>query len=613
MERKKLYISLLLLLLTTWIVRADEPVRFVASAPSTVVLDKPFQLVFSVNASCKDLRVPEFTNFDVLAGPFESHSSSIQYVNGKSTSSVAVSYTYTLQAQKTGTFTIPSASITVDGKKITSNGVSIKVLPADATPPPSKSQGNQAGGGGQTSINADNLFIRTEVSKTNVYEQEAILVTYKLYTLVDVVQCNPKNSVDFNGFMKQELDQPANKQMALENYNGRNYGTFVLYKVLLYPQRSGVIEIDKWNFEAVVRVQNRQAVRSIFDDFFDSYTNVSKYVTAPAVKVTVNALPTANKPASFNGTVGHFSLNSNITATEIKANEAVTLKLNIAGSGNMKLIKNPVIKFPDGFELYDPKVTNNFKTSPAGVSGTKTIEYLFIPRHSGNFEIPSAEISYFDTQEKTYKTMKTPAYKLQVAKGDGNEAPVVAGSSNYIDKQDVKQIGKDIRFIQTDKFIIAREEEPIFGTLISWLLYLIPLLVSLLLFIFFRKQAKENANIRLVKNKKANKVAQKRLKLAQKLLKEGNKDSFYEEVLKATWTYLSDKLSIPVASLTKERVGEELASYKVDSSLINQFVEILNTCEFARFAPNSGQQEMGNLYDDTIQAISNLENVFRKQ
>jgi BatD DUF11 like domain len=613
MERKKLYISLLLLLLTTWIVRADEPVRFVASAPSTVVLDKPFQLVFSVNASCKDLRVPEFTNFDVLAGPFESHSSSIQYVNGKSTSSVAVSYTYTLQAQKTGTFTIPSASITVDGKKITSNGVSIKVLPADATPPPSKSQGNQAGGGGQTSINADNLFIRTEVSKTNVYEQEAILVTYKLYTLVDVVQCNPKNSVDFNGFMKQELDQPANKQMALENYNGRNYGTFVLYKVLLYPQRSGVIQIDKWNFEAVVRIQNRQAVRSMFDDFFDSYSNVSKFITAPAVKVTVNALPTANKPASFNGTVGHFSLNSNITATEIKANEAVTLKLNIAGSGNMKLIKNPVIKFPDGFELYDPKVTNNFKTSPAGVSGTKTIEYLFIPRHSGNFEIPSAEISYFDTQEKTYKTMKTPAYKLQVAKGDGNEAPVVAGSSNYIDKQDVKQIGKDIRFIQTDKFIIAREEEPIFGTLISWLLYLIPLLVSLLLFIFFRKQAKENANIRLVKNKKANKVAQKRLKLAQKLLKEGNKDSFYEEVLKATWTYLSDKLSIPVASLTKERVGEELASYKVDSSLINQFVEILNTCEFARFAPNSGQQEMGNLYDDTIQAISNLENVFRKQ
>lgn len=605
MKRKIFLLSLLIISMSA--VFADEPVRFSASAPTAVVMDKPFQLVYSINANGKDLRVPEFTNFDVLAGPFESHSQSVQFINGKSSSSVSVSYTYTIQAQKTGTFTIPSASITVDGKKVTSNGVAIKVLPADANVPASKGQGNQ---GGQASISGDNLFIRTEVSKTNVYEQEAILVTYKLYTLVDIVQCNPKNTVDFNGFMKQELDQPANKQMALENYNGRNYGTFVLYKVLLYPQHSGVIQIDKWNFEAVVRIQNKAAQRSIFDDFFDSYTNVSKYVTAPAVKINVNALPTANKPSSFNGTVGHFSLNSNITASQVKANDAVTLKMTVAGSGNMKIIKNPVIKFPDGFELYDPKVTNNFKTEASGVSGTKTIEYLFIPRHSGNFEIPSAEISYFDTQEKTYKTLRTPVYKLNVLKGEGNETQIVAG--NYFDVLDVKQIGKDIRFIQTNKFKISKEEEPIFATLICWLMYLIPLLISLMLFIFFRKQVKENANISLVKNKKANKVAQKRLKLAQKLLKEGNKDSFYEEVQKATWTYLSDKLSIPVSSLTKERVEEELTELKVESIIINQFIQILNTCEFARYAPNSGQQEMGNLYIETSKAISDLEERFKK-
>ncbi|MEI6554020.1 MAG: BatD family protein [Paludibacter sp.] len=604
-------ILLSLFIFTTFVVFADEPVRFMASAPSTVVLDKPFQLVFTVNATAKDLRVPDFSNFEVLAGPFESHSQSIQYVNGKSSSTVSVSYTYTLQAQKTGTFTIPSASITVEGKKVTSNGLSIKVLPADATPPASKSQGNQSGGG-QASISADNIFIKTEVSKTNVYEQEAILVTYKLYTLADVIQCNPKGSPDFNGFLKQDFDQQqGNKQMALENYNGRNYGTFVLYKTLLYPQHSGVIQIDKWPFEAVVRVQNRQAVRSIFDDFFDSYTNVSKLISAPAVKIVVNALPTANKPASFNGTVGHFTLNSSITTTQVKANEAVTLKLNITGSGNMKLIKNPTIKFPDGFELYDPKVTNNFKTSAAGVSGTKSIDYLFIPRHSGNFDIPSTEISYFDTQDKAYKTLRTPAYNLQVSKGDGNEAPVVSGGT-YVDKQDVKQLGKDIRFIQTGKFEISKEEEPIVGTVMSWLFYLIPLLISLVLFIFFRKQAKENADVLLVKNKKANKLAQKRLKVAQKLLREGNKDAFYEEVMKATWTYLSDKLSIPVASLTKDRVEDELNRYKVDSAITGQFVNILNTCEFARFAPNTGQQEMGNLYEDTIQVISSLEEKFKK-
>jgi len=607
MKRKIFLLSLLIF--STLAAMADEPVRFMASAPSTVVLDKPFQLVFTVNANGKDLRVPEITNFDVLAGPFESHSSEIQYINGKSTSSVVSAYTYTLQAQKTGTFTIGSASIIVDGKKVTSNGVSIKVLPTDAAPA-SKSKGNQTGGG-SAAISGDNIFIKTEVSKTNVYEQEAILVTYKLYTLVDVVQCNPKNSVDFNGFMKQEVDQSPNKQMALENYNGRNYGTFVLYKVLLYPQRSGVIQIDKWNFEAVIRVQNKATVRSMFDDFFDSYSNVSKYITAPAVKINVNALPLAGKPASFNGTVGHFVLNSNISKTEVKANEAVTLKLNIAGSGNMKLIKNPTIKLPDGFETYDPKVSNDFKISSGGVSGSKSIEYMFIPRHSGDYEIPSTEISYFDTQDKNYKTLRTPVYKLKVLKGDGNESTVVAG--NYVDKQDVKQLRKDVRFIQTNKFTIAKEQEPLFGSLVSWLMYLIPLFASLILFVFFRKQAKDNANITLVKNKKANKIAQKRLKLAQKLLNEGNSDAFYEEVLKATWTYISDKLSIPVSSLTKERVEEELTVLKIENQLINQFIQILNTCEFARYAPNSDRQGMDNLYGETINAISSLEDILKKQ
>ena len=609
MKRRIIFLSLLLL--STWMVRADEPVRFSASAPSTVILDKPFQLVYSVNASCKDLRVPEINNFDVLAGPFESHSSSMQIINGKSSSSVEVSYTYTLQAQHTGTFTIPSASIVVNNQKYTSNGVSIKVLPADAVSS-TKSKGGQSGSqsAGSQEISNDNIFIRTSVSKSNVYEQEAILVTYKLYTLADVVQCVNKKMPDFNGFMKQEVEQSQNKQFSYENFNGKNYGTVVLYQVLLFPQHSGVIQIEKGNFEAVIRVQNRTAARSIFDDFFDSYTNVSKTIIAPATKITVNALP-SNKPAYFSGTVGHFSMNSTISAGQTKANDAVTVKISIAGTGNMKLIKNPDIKFPEGFEVYDPKVNNNFKTTTSGVSGSKSIEYLFIPRHSGDFEIPSAEFSYFDIQDRTYKTLRTPVYKLQVIKGDGGENNTAVGTS-YTDKEDVKQLGNDIRYIQTDKFELSKEDEPLFGTLICWLMYLIPLLVSLFLFVFFRKQAKENANIDFVKNKKANRVALKRLKLAQKLLNESNKDKFYEEVLKAVWTYLSDKLSISVAELTKERVELELTNRGLELSVINQFLQILNTCEFARYAPNSGQQEMGNLYTETIDAISTLEDFIKK-
>jgi hypothetical protein len=610
MKRKLIFLSLLIL--SSWIVRADDPVRFTASAPSTVIMDRPFQLVYTVNASGRDLRVPEINNFDILAGPFQSSSSSIQIINGRQSASESNSFTYTLQPQKTGTFTIPSASIIVGGQKYTSNGVSIKVLPADAA---QKSQGGGQGGAqaasksGSQAISNDNIFIRTEVSKTNVYEQEAILVTYKLYTLVDVVQFTNAKLPDFSGFMKQDIDQNKNAQLSYENFNGKNYGTIVLSQVLLYPQHAGVIEIGKANFEAVIRVQNRAQVRSIFDDFFDSYTNVSKKIIAPSSRITVNALP-ANKPASFKGTVGHFNMNANISATQTKANDAITLKINITGAGNMKLIKNPAIKFPDGFETYDPKVTNNFKTASSGVTGSKTIEYMFIPRHSGNFEIPATEFSYFDTQDKSYKVLTTPAYKLQVAKGDGAESPTVV--ENYVDKEDVKQLGKDIRYIVTDKIELTKEEEPLFGSLICWLMYLIPLIISLVLFVFFRKQVIENANVSLVKNKKANKVAQKRLKLAQKLLKEGNKDKFYEEVMKATWTYLSDKLSIPVASLTKESVESELTNHNVDLAVINKFIQILNTCEFARYAPNSGQQEMGNLYDETMLAISDLEELYKK-
>ncbi len=604
MKNKILLIALMLF--SAFAAGAAEPVRFTASAPSTVIVDKPFQLVYTVNATGKDLKVPEFTNFEVLAGPFESRSSSYQVINGKASSSLSISYTFTLQGLKTGTYSVPPASIMVDGQKHSSNGLSIKVLPDDG----SDAAGSSAAQSGASTakITNDKIFIRTNVSKSSVYEQEPVVVTYKLYTLADVAGMNNMKMPDFNGFLKQELDQSQNKQLSYENFNGKNYGTIVLYQVLLYPQRTGDITIDKASFEAVIRVQNKTQVRSIFDDFFDSYTNVNKALVAPAVKVKVYPLPGA-KPAGFSGTVGQLSMSSTISATQVKANEAVTLKVVISGSGNMKLIKNPDIELPEGFEIYDPKVNNNFKTTTSGVSGTKTIEYLFIPRNAGDFEIPAAEFVYFDLQEKTYKTLRTPVYNLKVSKGEGGESVV---SGNYVNKEDVKQLGKDIRFIETKPFKLTKKTEPVFGTVEGWILYLIPLLVALFLFFVLKRKALENSNIEFVRNKKANKQAQKRLKMAQKLLNEGKKDKFYEEVLKAVWSYLSDKLAIPAASLTKERVEAELTEKGVNADAIKQFTDILNTCEFARYAPNSGQQEMGNLYAEAIDAISNLEDIIKK-
>lgn len=607
----KLRIITFILLVTGVIpLLADEPVRFTASAPSTVIVDKPFQLVYTVNATGKDLRVPEINNFEILAGPFESRSSSYQVINGKATSSVSISYTYTLLASKTGTFTISPASIIVGGDKYTTNTLTIKVLPADDSSATKQNQQSQSSGGSSKSVSDDEVFIRTSLSKADIYEQEAVLLTYKLYTLVDVVSVNNKKMPDFQGFLKQDIEQAQNKQFSYENYNGRNYGTVVLYQVLLYPQRSGEIMIDRANFEAIIRVQNRAAIRSIFDDFFDSYTNVSRTILAPSARINVKALP-AGKPATFSGTVGNFTLSSTISSQKVSANDAITLKVVISGNGNMKLIKNPDIKFPDGFDVYDPKVVNNFKTTANGISGTKTIEYMVIPRHQGKYSIPSAEFSYFDIQSKSYKTLRTPDYNIEVLKGSGSDNQIVSG--NFTGKEDIKQLGKDIRYIFTGNVRFTKTSRFIFGSTFGWLLYLIPLLISLILFFIFRKTIRDNANIEYVKNKKANKVAVKRLKHAGKLLNEGKKESFYEEVLKAIWTYLSDKLSIPVAMLNKGNVETELSRKNVNVELINQLIEILNTCEFARYAPSSGQAEMGNLYNDTIKVISNLEDVLNKR
>lgn len=613
--RYKIFSILLLISCFAFVAKADEEVRFTARAPQSVIMEQPFQIVYEVhNGSGKDFRAPEFNNFDVLAGPFTSTSSQLQIINGKQSSSTKVSYTFTLQPQKNGTFSIGPASITIKGEKYSSNGLSIKVLPADSK----TNQGQQEQEGqrrqtqqsdASTQINSDNIFIRTQLSKTNVYEQEAILLTYKLYTTLDVVQCGAKKMPDFNGFMKQDIEQPTNKQFAYENLDGKNYVAVTLNQILLYPQQSGTIKIDPASFEAIIQVQNKRASRSIFDDFFGSYSNVSRNITAPGVTVNVKSLP-EGKPVSFSGAVGQFDLKSSITNEQTKANEAVTLKITISGSGNMKMIKTPEVNFPNGFELYDPKVANNFKTAASGVSGTKTIEYLFIPRQPGNYEIPSVEFSYFDTKSNSYKTLKTPVYKLNVQKGDASDAGVITGG-NFANKEDIRQLGRDIRYINTSDIKLIKEQTPLFGTVSSWLMYLIPLFAALVLFFIFRKQAKDNSDIRLVRNKKANKVAIKRLKQAQKLLVEGKKDLFYEEVMKSVWNYLSDKLGMSVAELSKESVRAQLTSLGVDENSIQKVNDILNTCEFARFAPNTGQEEMGHLYDDTIELISHIEDLLK--
>ncbi len=593
---------------------AAENVEFRAQAPAQVIAGKPFQLTYTVNQRAKDLRAPEFTDFDYLAGPYTSQSSSTSFVNGKRTSSFTLTYTYTLMANKEGQFTLQPATIRVGNDTYTSNGVRITVLPPDQQttdnqPATSAQQTERTNNTASSATSSENIFIRTLVSKTRVHEQEVILLSYKLYfSGVDVAQfTNNTKLPEFKGFLKQEFEI-GEIQTELEHYNGRNYQTAVLYRTLLFPQRSGDISIDPAQFEAVLRVQNRAQVRSIFDDFFGSYTNVTKPLTAPGVTIHVKNLPNG-KPTDFSGGVGTFTINSNISETELSANEAITLTLTIQGNGNMKLLKTPAIDWPEGFEVYDPKVTNNFKTTTAGISGTKTIEYLAIPRAGGEYTIPAVRFAYYDTQEENYKILTTPEYTIRIARG-ANETDNSTVVNNYINKEDIKQLGEDIRYIATnqptDRQQINAAQQLTFGSLTYWLCYIIPLLLAAILFVIFRKQIRENADITRLRYKKANKVAQRRLKTAKRLLNENKKEAFYEEIERAAWTYLSDRLSIPTAQLNKENIAQILRDKNIDQTLINAVNDVLSTAGFARYAPTT-EHAMDDLYNATTQLIDQLE------
>ncbi|MBQ7210841.1 MAG: protein BatD [Paludibacteraceae bacterium] len=584
---------------------ADD-VSFRASAPSQVVVGTPFQLTYTVNQRAKDLRAPEFEGFDVLAGPYTSQSSSTQFINGTRTSTFTLTYTYTLMAQNVGTFTLPPATITVSHNTYNSNGLKITVLPEDEKPD-TQQQGSaggnsQAGRTSQASGSKDDLFIRTIVSKTNVYEQECITLSYKLYTLVDVAQFTNNTKIpEFMGFVKQEVDL-GNIQTNLEHYNGRNYQTATLFETQLYPQKSGDIKIEPASFEAIVRVRNQSQVRSIFDDFFDTYSNVSRQLVAPGVTIHVKSLP-SGRPQGFSAGVGSFTMNSSISATELSTNEAVTLKITVSGTGNMKMLKTPQVEWPEGFETYDPKLTNNTRNSAGGLTGSKTFEYLAIPRASGTYTIPAVSYSYFDPQAGAYKTLSTPPYTLQIKKGaDDNNAVV----SNYVNKEDIRQLGSDIRHIYTGEIKQSSQDKVKFGSWIFWMLYIIPLLLTIIIIVVLRKRIRDNADIRKVKYRKANKEAQRRLRQAKKMMTEQNEKGFYEEIERALWNYLSDKLSIPTAELTKDNISQLLLERGIDQNTIDELNTLLRNAEFARYAPSQNNTTMQQMYEQTAELINKI-------
>ena len=596
-----LWIALLALTVQAY---ADDKVTFTASAPDAVAVGDQFRLSYTVNTQkVKNFRAPSIKGFDVLMGPSRSYS--MQSINGNTTETLT--FTYILLAQKEGEYTIPGATITANGDQMLSNSVKIKVLPADKanSSQSGNAQSTSRSSSSGTSISNNDLFITATASKTTAYEQEAILLTYKIYTVVDLRGFDNVKLPDFKGFHSQEVELPNDRRWGLEHYKGRNYHSTIYRQFVLFPQQSGKLTIDAARFDA--SIEKMDAIDDPFEAFFNGGAGsiqIKKTLMTPKLTIDVKPLP-AGKPADFSGGVGEFNISSSINSTKVKTNDAITVKVVISGTGNLKLVGEPEVKFPEDFEVYDPKVDSKFRLTNAGLSGNKVIEYLAIPRNAGTYKIPAIKFSYFDIKSRSYKTLTTEEYTVQVEKGAGNASQTIA---NFTNKEDLKVLNEDIRFIKQNDVKLSPKGEYFFGSMGYWLFYIIPGLIFIACFLIYRKQIAANANVAKVRTKKANKVAVKRMKQAGKLLAANEKDAFYDEVLKALWGYISDNLSIPVSQLSKDNIEEELRKYGVAEDLIKEFLNALNSCEFARFAPGDANQAMDKVYTDSLEVISKMEN-----
>jgi hypothetical protein len=593
-KKLKLILLSLLIALPGW---AADKVVFTMEAPQVVELGEQFRLAFSVNANGQNLKLPNLSDFDVLMGPSTSQSTSFQIINGVSSQSVSYSYLYVLRAKKEGRFTINPGSITVDGTEYTSNSQSIEVVKGSAKP---STGGVDEPTSTPGTVSKKDLFVRMNLDRRSLYKGEHLTATIKIYSKVNLNGFEDISIPNFEGFWSQDIQLPQQISLQRETYNGEIYNVGTLKKTLLFPQQTGNITIGPVKIDCIVQQRVKRS-QSMFDDFFDSFANVKATITSDPVSISVSPLPTP--PTGFSGAVGKFDIRSSITAKSVRENDAITIKLDVTGNGNIKLINPPKISFPADFEVYDPKTNSNFSSSEQGLNGNITFEYLFLPRFAGTYTIPAVNFVYFDTDSKRYVTKTTEEYQIKVAKGDGSRAQTV----NAVAKEDLKQIGSDIRYIKTSVSKLQVKGYTFFGSFAFYLLYIGGILTLLAIYLLNQKRIRENANVARMKNKKASKVALKRLKEASQHLHAGSNEKFYESITRAFWGYLSDKLTIPASELSREKASDELAKHEVTAAIIERFVQILDTCEFARFAPGGGSAKMKELFEEATEVMSVME------
>lgn len=592
----------------------SQNVEFTASAPSVVEIGEQFRLSYSLNQKGSNLQIPTLEGFDLLMGPSVSSSSSFSSINGKVSQSISYIYTYVLEGTKEGTFQIPAATVVVNGKEYRSNAVAIQVVKG--------SSGSAGTSSGQrekraaqpdvtAAINEGNLFVKVDVSRRNLYIGESLVATIKVYSKVDLVRFGRSKFPSFDGFLAEEIPTPQQIELVRETYDGKIYNVGTIRKVLLFPQHTGEITIEPFELECIVRQQLANS-RSFFDDFFGNYRDVRAMRISKPVKIHVRELPLEGRPLGFGGAVGNIALRTSVSADSLKANDALTYKVVFSGSGNLKLQETPKISFPPDFESYEPKIIKDIKVGENGMSGSVTYEYLLIPRYAGDYKIPALTFSYFDPSTHSYRTVMGQEYRIHVEKGtESNREDGVMAVQSF-KKEDVRQLGKDIRYIRTGSLHLRPAGSSFFGTTAYWLAFIVPFVLFVVGIVLNRRRIKANADLARVKNKVANKMARKRMKAAAAAMKAHNSESFYDEVLKAMWGYVSYKLNIDKAELSRDNISELLSQKNVSEEMIREFIGLLDTCEYARYAPvGNPDQEMGKFYKDGIAVITRMDKAIR--
>ena len=581
------------------------------SAPSRVEAGENFRVSFKVTTQdVDDFRSGLHSTdvVEVIAGPYTSSESSFQMVNGHTSSSSSITYTYTLYAAKSGVYNIPAAHARVGGKQISSRPAKVTVVGSaqgrgNNSPKMHEDDNYQphmrAAG---SAISGRDLFIKVSANKKKVYEQEPILLTYKVYTLVDLTQLEGKMP-ELTGFHTQEIPLPQQKSFHIERVNGKPYRTVTWSQYVMYPQMTGKMEIPSITFKGIVVQQNRSV--DPFEAFFNGgsgYVEVKRNIVAPSIKIDV--LPLPHKPANFSGGVGKFNISAQLNKNELKAGDPLSLRIVVGGIGNLKLIKQPVVNFPKDWDKYDPKVTDKTKLTSNGLEGNMIYDILAVPRNQGHYTIPPVELTYYDTSLNQYKTIKTQSFEIEVAKGDGSRSSVVDYSKDQ--PKDIKDIKKgDAELHSVDNFF--------FGSVGYLMSLLIPFVAFVALLVIFRKRAIDNADLVKMKGKKANKIATKRLRQANKLMLAGKSNEFYDEVLRALWGYVGDKLNMPAEKLSRENISEKLQSHNVDDNTISKFVSAIDDCEMMRFAPGDPEGNMNKTFESAMTAIMEIEKVMNKK